>query len=215
MWAIAINYLYFALTVLVVALILRFKGSKKTVLVFIAGCGALAYCSFMVTSGYLTFMLALFTAAAIFMPFVSFMFKDADEDEKCGGNGNCWAVAVLVFVLIWNFSSVMFYKYEELDDTITYTNQENRKKEEVFIQSLPYKTGASKHLPYLLSIVGGSACLYDLNSFRCDMLRKLLIDKYEYEVERDECSRIKKRAEALEKQEKVEREVAEFKNRTK
>ena len=115
--------------------------------------------------------------------------------------------------MIWNLS-VLFYKLEEVDDRAIYSNQGNRKKEEVFIQSLPYKTSA-KYLPYLLNIVGGSACLYDLNSFRCDMFRKLIINKYEFEMERDAHDRKKERDDALKRQEKVEREIAEFKNRTK
>lgn len=209
MWAIAINSLYFALMALVIWLILRLKDIKKIVLVFIAGCTALAYFSFTITSGYCIF---IFTSLAVTMA-ITCTPLSKNVDEKHNMTKTVLAIGVLIFVSLWNLS-VLFYQHEEEDDRIIYSTQENRKKEEVFTQSLPYKT-SNTYLPYLLNRVGGSACLYDLNSFRCDMFRKLIINKYEFEMEKDEDDRRKKRDEALKRQEKVEREVAEFKNRTK
>lgn len=209
MWAIAINSLYFALMALVIWLILRLKDIKKIVLVFIAGCAALAYFSFTITSGYFIF---ISTSFAVTMA-ITCTPLSKNVDEKHNMTKTVLAIGVLIFVLLWNLS-VLFYQHEEEDDRIIYSTQENRKKEEVFTQSLPYKT-SNTYLPYLLNRVGGSACLYDLNSFRCDMFRKLIINKYEFEMEKDEDDRRKKRDEALKRQEKVEREVAEFKNRTK
>lgn len=207
MWAIAINCLYFVLMGLVIWLILYLKDIKKAVLVFITGCAALAYCSFTITSGYLIFTLA-WLAVGMLIP------SSKNVDEENGTAKVYLAIVVLIFVLLWNLSNVLIYQYEEEDGIAIYSNQENRKKEEVFTQSLPFKTNAI-NLPYLLKRVGGSACLYDLNSLRCDIFRKLLINEYEYEMERDEYDRRKQSDDALKRREKVEQEVAEFKNRTK
>lgn len=207
MWAIAINCLYFVLMGLVIWLILYLKDIKKAVLVFIMGCAALAYCSFTITSGYLIFTLA-WLAVGMLIP------SSKNVDEENGTAKVYLAIVVLIFVLLWNLSNVLIYQYEEEDGIAIYSNQENRKKEEVFTQSLPFKTNAI-NLPYLLKRVGGSACLYDLNSLRCDIFRKLLINEYEYEMEKDEYDRRKQSDDALKRREKVEQEVAEFKNRTK
>lgn len=207
MWAIAINCLYFVLMGLVIWLILYLKDIKKAVLVFITGCVALAYCSFTITSGYLIFTLA-WLAAGMLIP------SSKNVDEENGTAKVYLAIVVLIFVLLWNLSNVLIYQYEEEDGIAIYSNQENRKKEEVFTQSLPFKTNAI-NLPYLLKRVGGTACLYDLNSLRCEMFRKLLINQYEFESERDAYYRKKQSDDTIKKQEKVEREVAEFKNRMK
>lgn len=207
MWAIAINSLYFVLMGLVIWLLLRLNDIKKISLVFTIGCAALAYCSFTITSGYLIFTLA-WLAVGMLIP------SSKNVDEENGTAKVYLAIVVLIFVLLWNLSNVLIYQYEEEDGIAIYSNQENRKKEEVFTQSLPFKTNAI-NLPYLLKRVGGSACLYDLNSLRCDIFRKLLINEYEYEMERDEYDRIKQSDDALKRREKVEQEVAEFKNRTK
>lgn len=207
MWAIAINSLYFVLMGLVIWLLLRLNDIKKISLVFTIGCAALAYCSFTITSGYLIFTLA-WLAVGMLIP------SSKNVDEENGTAKVYLAIVVLIFVLLWNLSNVLIYQYEEEDGIAIYSNQENRKKEEVFTQSLPFKTNAI-NLPYLLKKVGGSACLYDLNSLRCDIFRKLLINEYEYEMERDEYDRIKQSDDALKRREKVEQEVAEFKNRTK
>lgn len=207
MWAIAINSLYFVLMGLVIWLLLRLNDIKKISLVFTIGCAALAYCSFTITSGYLIFTLA-WLAVGMLIP------SSKNVNEENGTAKVYLAIVVLIFVLLWNLSNVLIYQYEEEDGIAIYSNQENRKKEEVFTQSLPFKTNAI-NLPYLLKRVGGSACLYDLNSLRCDIFRKLLINEYEYEMERDEYDRIKQSDDALKRREKVEQEVAEFKNRTK
>jgi hypothetical protein len=207
MWAIAINSLYFVLMGLVIWLLLRLNDIKKISLVFTIGCAALAYCSFTITSGYLIFTLA-WLAVGMLIP------SSKNVDEENGTAKVYLAIVVLIFVLLWNLSNVLIYQYEEEDGIAIYSNQENRKKEEVFTQSLPFKTNAI-NLPYLLKRVGGSACLYDLNSLRCDIFRKLLINEYEYEMERDEYDRRKQSDDALKRREKVEQEVAEFKNRTK
>lgn len=209
MWAIAINCLYFALMALVIWLILHLNDIKKIVLVFTTGCAALAYFSFTITSGYFIFITTSFAVIVS----IACMPLPKNVDEKHNMTKTVLAIGVLIFVSLWNLS-ILFYQHEEEDDRIIYSNQENRKKEEVFTQSLPYKT-SNTYLPYLLNRVGGSACLYDLNSFRCDIFRKLIINKYEFEMERDEDNRRKQREEAIKKQEKVEQEVAEFKNRTK
>ena len=209
MWAIAINCLYFALMALVIWLILRLKDIKKIVLVFIAGCAALAYFSFTITSGYCIF---IFASSAVITAIMC-MPLSKNVDEKHDTTKTFLGIGLLVFVVLWNLS-VLFYKLEEVDDRAIYSNQGNRKKEEVFIQSLPYKT-SNTYLPYLLNRVGGSACLYDLNSLRCDIFRKLLINEYEYDMEKDEYNRRKQTEDFIKKQEKVEQEVAEFKNRTK
>lgn len=209
MWAIAINCLYFALMALVIWLILRLKDIKKIVLVFIAGCAALAYFSFTITSGYCIF---IFASSAVITAIMC-MPLSKNVDEKHDTTKTFLGIGLLVFVVLWNLS-VLFYKLEEVDDRAIYSNQGNRKKEEVFIQSLPYKT-SNTYLPYLLNRVGGSACLYDLNSLRCDIFRKLLINEYEYDMEKDEYNRRKQTEDFIKKQENVEREVAEFKNRTK
>ena len=207
MWAIAINCLYFVLMGLVIWLILYLKDTKKVALVFITGCAALAYGSFTITSGYFTFTLASL-AVGMLIPL------SKKIDEEYGKIKGLLAIALIVFAFLWNVSNVLLYQYEEEDGIAIYSNQENRKKEEAFTQSLPFKTNAI-NLPYLLKRVGGSACLYDLNSFRCDIFRKLLINEYEYEMEKDEYDRRKQSEDFIKKQEKVEREVAEFKNRTK
>ena len=209
MWAIAINCLYFALMALVIWLILRLKDIKKIVLVFIAGCAALAYFSFTITSGYCIF---IFASSAVITAIMC-MPLSKNVDEKHDTTKTFLGIGLLVFVVLCNLS-VLFYKLEEVDDRAIYSNQGNRKKEEVFIQSLPYKT-SNTYLPYLLNRVGGSACLYDLNSLRCDIFRKLLINEYEYDMEKDEYNRRKQTEDFIKKQENVEREVAEFKNRTK
>ena len=209
MWAFSMNFLYFVLMALVIWLLLRLNNIKKIFLVFIAGCAALAYFSFTITSGYCIF---IFTSLAVTMA-ITCTPLSKNVDEKHNMTKTVLAIGVLIFVSLWNLS-VLFYQHEEEDDRIIYSTQENRKKEEVFKQSLPYKT-SNTYLPYLLNRVGGSACLYDLNSFRCDMFRKLIINKYEFEMETDARNRKKERDEALKRQEKVEREVAEFKNRTK
>ena len=209
MWAIAINCLYFALMALVIWLILRLKDIKKIVLVFIAGCAALAYFSFTITSGYFIF---ISTSFAVIVS-ITCTPLSKNVDEKHNMTKTVLGIGVLIFVLLWNLS-VLFYQLEEVDDRTIYSNRADREKEEAFTQSLPFKTSVT-NLPYLLNRVGGSACLYDLNSFRCDMFRKLIINKYEFEMERDEHNRKKEREDALKRQEKVEREVAEFKNRTK
>lgn len=210
MWAIVINSLYFGLMALVIWLILCLKDIKKIVLVFTTGCVALAYFSFTITSGYFIF---ISTSFAVIVS-IACTPLSKNVDEKHNTTRAVLAIGVLIFVLLWNLSNVLLYQYEEEDGIAIYSNQENRKKEEAFTQSLPFKTNAI-NLPYLLKRVGGSACLYDLNSFRCDMFRKLIINKYEFEMERDEYDRKKQRDDAIKKQEKVEREVAEFKNRTK
>lgn len=209
MWAFSMNFLYFVLMALVIWLLLRLNNIKKIFLVFITGCAALAYFSFTITSGYCVF---IFASSAVITAIMC-MPLSKNVDEKHDTTKTFLGIGLLVFVVLWNLS-VLFYKLEEVDDRAIYSNQGNREKEEVFIQSLPYKTSV-KYLPYLLNIVGGSACLYDLNSFRCDMFRKLIINKYEFELERDAYDRKKQRDDALKRQEKVEREVAEFKNRTK
>lgn len=210
MWAIAINCLYFALMALVIWLILHLNDIKKIVLVFTTGYAALAYFSFTITSGYFIF---ISTSFAVIVS-IACMPLPKNVDEKHNTTRTVLAIGVLIFVLLWNLSNVVLYQYEEEDGIAIYSSQENRKKEEVFTQSLPFKTNAI-NLPYLLKRVGGSACLYDLNSFRCDMFRKLIINKYEFEMETDARDRKKERDEALKRQEKVEQEVAEFKNRTK
>lgn len=209
MWAIAINSLYFALMALVIWLILRIKDIKKIVLVFIAGCTALAYFSFTITSGYFIF---ISTSFAVIVS-ITCTPLSKNVDEKHNMTKTALGIGVLIFVLLWNLS-VLFYQLEEVDDRTIYSNRADREKEEAFTQSLPFKTSVT-NLPYLLNRVGGSACLYDLNSFRCDIFRKLIINKYEFEMKRDEDNRRKQRDDAIKKQEKVEREVAEFKNRTK
>ena len=209
MWAIAINCLYFALMALVIWLILHLNDIKKIVLVFTTGCATLAYFSFTITSGYCIF---IFTSLAVTMV-ITCTPLSKNVDEKHNMTKTVLAIGVLIFVSLWNLS-VLFYQHEEEDDRIIYSNQENRKKEEVFTQSLPFKTNAI-NLPYLLKRVGGSACLYDLNSLRCDIFRKLLINEYEYDMEKDEYNRRKQTEDFIKKQEKVEQEVAEFKNRTK
>ena len=210
MWAIAMNCLYFALMALVIWLILRLKDIKKIVLVFIAGCAALAYFSFTITSGYFIF---ISTSFAVIVS-ITCTPLSKNVDEKHNTTRTVLAIGVLIFVLLWNLSNVVLYQYEEEYGIAIYSSQESRKKEEAFTQSLPFKTNAI-NLPYLLKRVGGSACLYDLNSFRCDIFRKLLINEYEYEMEKDEYDRRKQTEDFIKKQEKVEREVAEFKNRTK
>lgn len=207
MWAIAINCLYFALMALVIWLILHLNDIKKIFLVFTIGCAALAYFSFTITSGYFTFTLASL-AVGMLIPL------SKKIDEEYGKIKGLLAIALIVFAFLWNVSNFLLYQYEEEDGIAIYSNQENRKKEEAFTQSLPFKTNAI-NLPYLLKRVGGSACLYDLNSFRCDIFRKLLINEYEYDMEKDEYDRRKQTEDFIKKQEKVEREVAEFKNRTK
>lgn len=210
MWAIAINCLYFVLMCSVILLILHIKDIKKAVLAFITGCAALAYCSFTITSGYFIF---ISTSFAVIVS-IACTPLSKNVDEKHNTTRAVLAIGVLIFVLLWNLSNVVLYQYEEEDGIAIYSSQENRKKEEVFTQSLPFKTNAI-NLPYLLKRVGGSACLYDLNSFRCDIFRKLLINEYEYEMEKDEYDRRKQSEDFIKKQEKLEREVAEFKNRTK
>jgi hypothetical protein len=211
MWAIAINCLYFALMALVIWLILHLNDIKKIVLVFTTGCAALAYFSFTITSGYFIF---ISTSFAVIMS-ITCTPLSKNVDEKHNTTRTVLAIGVLIFVLLWNLSNVVLYQYEEEEDGIAiYSSQENRKKEEVFTQSLPFKTNAI-NLPYLLKRVGGSACLYDLNSLRCDIFRKLLINEYEYDMEKDEYNRRKQTEDFIKKQEKVEQEVAEFKNRTK
>ena len=207
MWAFAMNFLYFALMALVIWLILHLNDIKKIFLVFTIGCATLAYFSFTITSGYFTFTLASL-AVGMLIPL------SKKIDEEYGKIKGLLAIALIVFAFLWNVSNVLLYQYEEEDGIAIYSNQENRKKEEAFTQSLPFKTNTI-NLPYLLKRVGGSACLYDLNSFRCDIFRKLLINEYEYEMEKDEYDRRKQTEDFIKKQEKVEREVAEFKNRTK
>lgn len=209
MLAIVINSLYFGLMALVIWLLLHFNDIKKIFLVFTTGCATLAYFSFTITSGYCIF---IFISLAVTMA-ITCTPLSKNVDEKHNMTKTVLAIGVLIFVSLWNLS-VLFYQHEEEDDRIIYSTQENRKKEEVFKQSLPYKT-SNTYLPYLLNRVGGSACLYDLNSFRCNMFRKLIINKYEFEMERDAHDRKKERDDALKRQEKVEREIAEFKNRTK
>ena len=210
MWAIAINFLYFVLMGVVIWLLLHLNDIKKIFLVFTIGCAALAYFSFTITSGYFIF---ISTSFAVIVS-IACTPLSKNVDEKHNTTRTVLAIGVLIFVLLWNLSNVVLYQYEEEDGIAIYSSQENRKKEEVFTQSLPFKTNAI-NLPYLLKRVGGSACLYDLNSLRCDIFRKLLINQYEFEMESGERNRRKQSDNALKRQEKVEREVAEFRNRTK
>lgn len=201
MWAFAMNFLYFVLLSLVSISVANFNDLWKRIISLILGCVALAYFSFMITSGFTVFVL-IATSVILFTP------APSTKDEEIVMVRGCLILSLLAFTLLWNTGGLLFYEYEKQE----YSNQIDREKEEAFIQSLPneirHKTAVSSDdFPYLLGRVGGSACLYDLDSLRCAGFRKLIIDKYEFEQER---AAFKKRKEKKER-EKAEREIAEFK----
>ena len=68
MWAFAMNFLYFALLSLVSISVANFNDLWKKIISLVLGCAALAYFSFMITSGFTVFVLiaiivVLFTPA--------------------------------------------------------------------------------------------------------------------------------------------------------
>ena len=126
MWAFAMNFLYFVLLSLVSISVANFNDLWKRIISLILGCAALAYFSFMITSGFTVFVL---------IAIVLVLFTPAPEmkDDETKRIRLCLIFSVLAFTLLWNAGGLLFYEYEKQE----YSNQSDRIREEAFIKSLP------------------------------------------------------------------------------